>query len=305
MPELPEVERVRLMLRNPLDRARVTRVRIRRRDVALRPGPARPATHRDLLQGASILALHRHGKQLAIKAADGRTICVQLGMSGGLFLLDDPSALATLTHAHVVWNLGPPGASGRTLVFRDPRRFGGITCYPTMEALRRERWSALGPDALSIEPSALADALRGARRPVKSALLDQSVLAGVGNIYADESLFMARISPTRTARTLSGAEIDRLAESIRRVLADAICAGGSSIRDYKDAAGEEGSFQKRHQVYGRAGRACTVCGSRLRTLVVAQRTTVMCPLCQRRSSTSRTPGTYLSTSCARRVNTRS
>ncbi len=282
MPELPEVEHVRRSLREPVIGAHVQRVIIRRADVAWSEHAARPASTVELLEGARVSVIHRHGKQLAIVAEDGRAMCVQLGMTGGMLVRPNAAAVAALDHAHVVWQLGAHARQrpGRFLVFRDPRRFGGITCYPSFDALRRERWGRLGPDALSIDAAALAAALAGSSRAVKCVLLDQNAIAGVGNIYADEALFRARVSPRLRASLLRPPDIELLSAAIRAVLVEAVNAGGSTIRDYRDASGQSGTFQSRHLVYGRAGQACSACGSTLRKLVVAQRTTVMCPRCQ-------------------------
>ena len=282
MPELPEVEHVRRSLRGPVIGAQVQRVIIRRADVAWSGRAGRPASAVELLDGARISAIHRHGKQLGIVAEDGRAMCVQLGMTGGMLVPPNAQAVAALDHAHVIWELNHHAheRAGRFLVFRDPRRFGGITCYPSLLALRRERWNRLGPDALRINAGALAAAVAGSRRAVKCVLLDQKLIAGVGNIYADEALFRAGVSPRRRASLLRPPDIERLSEAIRTVLAAAVNAGGSTIRDYRDSSGQSGTFQSRHLVYGRAGLACTACGSTLRKLVVAQRTTVMCPRCQ-------------------------
>jgi len=291
MPELPEVERVRLSLTEPLIGARIAAVRVRRADVT-RAGerPARPA---ELLRGARVAALHRHGKQLAIVAEDGRALCMGLGMTGGLLVAERAEEIRALDHAHVVWTLQrgqvPRGRTLCFMAFQDPRRFGHVTCYQSFDALRRERWSLLGPDALTITPDDLRGALVPGARSIKAALLDQRAIAGVGNIYADEALFMARLSPRRLARSLSRDENGRLADAVRDVLAAAITAGGSTIRDYRDAGGAQGSFQLSHQVYGRAGLPCIACGGTLRAMVLAQRTTVMCDRCQPVSSRGSPP----------------
>jgi len=287
MPELPEVEHVRRSLLKPLLGAHIVGVVIRRTDVAdaWTPRGTSTATRADLLNNARVVAIHRHGKQLAFVAQDDRAMCVQLGMTGGMILCRGESELACLDHAHVVWQFAGAAPSPRPreglLVFRDPRRFGGITCYPTFDSLRQHRWSALGPDALTIQPGELHAALSRTTRSIKAALLDQRVLAGVGNIYADEALFGARLSPRRRADRLTVIEVERLALNIRTVLDHAVQAGGSTIRDYRGSAGEEGTFQSRHLVYGRAGMPCLTCGTTLRRITLAQRTTVLCPRCQR------------------------
>lgn len=280
MPELPEVENTRLSLVGPLTGARVLRVEIRRDDVCFLGSSDRPAGRGDLLEGEKIASLVRHGKQMAIISADGRAVCVQLGMTGGLLIASPEDPVPAHTHVRWFMSAGTPGGPEFTLLFRDPRRFGGITAYASEGAMRGERWSSLGPDALGITCASLRARLHPGSRAIKAALLDQTVLAGVGNIYADEALFRAGVSPRRLARSLSDEECNAIARAIRHVLVAAVTAGGSSIRDYRHGRDEAGRFQREHLVYGRGGRPCTVCGRVLRVLVVAQRTTVMCPVCQ-------------------------
>jgi formamidopyrimidine-DNA glycosylase len=290
MPELPEVEHLRLSLIPRLVGRVFTGVRIRRRDVIVAPGdPARgsaPArtgarprrlTPAALLVGASITDLHRAGKQLAIVAANGRALCVHLGMSGQLRWLGPDAPRGSGPHEHITWRLD----DGSGLAFRDPRRFGGVWVFPSFADLKASRWSGLGPDALVITAGELGARLDGSARPLKAALLDQSVIAGVGNIYADEALFAAGLSPTRLATSLTRRETAGLVISIRTVLRVSISAGGSTLRDYLDAEGKRGNNQSRFLVYGRRGRPCTRCGNPLESLQIAQRTTVMCPRCQK------------------------
>jgi formamidopyrimidine-DNA glycosylase len=271
MPELPEVERIRQTLLRLVVGRRVVGATLRRRDVCT--GRKRPA---DLLVGATIADVRRHGKQLAVVGHDGRVLCVHLGMTGQITVLPPAAKADGRNHVHAVWRLDPPGR----LAFRDPRRFGGLWTFPSMAALVSERWSVLGADALTIAPDVLGSALGRTQRAVKAALLDQAVLAGVGNIYADESLFIARLHPGRNAGTLSPAEVARLAAAIRTVLADAVAAGGSTLRDYTDADGQPGSYQRSHRVYARGGLPCVVCTRPLRQTLLAQRTTTYCSRCQ-------------------------
>ena len=288
MPELPEVEHLRRSLEPVLLGRTIVKARLHRRDIAVMPtdpqggfsrssGDVRPAriTRRDLLLDATIGRLERKGKQLAILATDGRVVCVHLGMTGGLLHLPSASRNRTPDHIHATWWLG----DGSRLLFRDPRRFGGLWLYPARRGLD-ERWEILGPDALHITTRQLSNVLQSRRAPIKAALLDQRVLAGVGNIYADESLFRARIRPGRPSHSLCASEIRRLASAIRAILRQAISAGGSSIRDYRDAQGRQGLQQRRHAVYSRGGKPCVRCGNPLFQEVIAQRTTVSCAHCQ-------------------------
>lgn len=277
MPELPEVETVRRSLSITLLRRRICGVRVARRDVIT--GDNR---RRDLLDGALVVRLERRGKQLAIIADDGRCLCVHLGMSGQLIGVGPRRRLPRTDHVHIQWRLREhDGArpAGR-LIFRDPRRFGGVRTYPSFAALRRQRWAELGPDAATVDNAALGSALRRTTRAVKAALLDQSVVAGLGNIYVDEALHMAGIRPERPADRLTEEEIDRLGEQVRALLGRAIEAGGSTLRDYVDSAGRSGWFQLQHAVYGRGGEPCRRCERTLTTALIAQRTTVWCKGCQ-------------------------
>jgi len=214
---------------------------------------------------------------MAIIARDGRTLVVHLGMSGQVRHEPGPGKPpAPLTHVHAQWTLD----DGSRILFRDPRRFGGLWTLRDVADLDRTLWNELGPDALTIEPQALWMKTRATRRAIKAVLLDQHILAGVGNIYADEALFAAALSPRRLAHRVSRVQMDELARHIRTVLTDAIDLGGSTIRDYADTAGGHGQAQSRHRVYGRAGLPCVRCGIGLRSKPVGQRTTVWCPHCQ-------------------------
>lgn len=269
VPELPEVESTRRSLL-PIVGGRAVGVDLRRRDIV--EGPRDPAS---LLVGSRVVALHRHGKQLAIEG-EHAVVLVHLGMTGRLEFspkLTGSTPVIAL-HTHVRWTLD----SG-VLTFRDPRRFGGLWTLPSMNEVRA-RWAMLGPDALAVTGDELTSAMRTTRRTIKSALLDQALVAGVGNIYADEALFRASIRPTRSAQRIPAACIETLATVIHDVLNESIGSGGSTLRDYRDASGRVGQFQSRHRVYGRGGEPCLTCGTRLTQCVVAQRTTVYCRRCQ-------------------------
>jgi formamidopyrimidine-DNA glycosylase len=275
VPELPEVESTRLTLEPALLGRRVERVELRRADVC-EDASGRACSARDLLEGGTITELARHGKQMAIVARDGRVAVVHLGMSGSLRALK-PGAKEPAKHVHIAWRLD----NGATLVFRDPRRFGGVRTFRDLDAVRRTLWADLGPDAMRITAKALREAAGRSKRPIKAALLDQGVLAGVGNIYADEALFRAGIRPSRKAANVRSEEFDRLARGVRRTLMLATRRGGSTIRDYVDGAGGKGRAQLTHAVYGRAGERCLVCGGKLKGTRLAGRATVFCPACQK------------------------
>ncbi|HZW05485.1 MAG TPA: bifunctional DNA-formamidopyrimidine glycosylase/DNA-(apurinic or apyrimidinic site) lyase [Phycisphaerales bacterium] len=271
MPELPEVETVRRTLTPHLVGRVIDTARLRRCDFVT--GKATPAA---LLQGATIDRLERRGKQLAVIARDGRAVIVQLGMSGQVLVARAGAALPT--HVHAVWTL--KGAQ-TAILFRDPRRFGGLTTLGSADELARV-WESLGPDALTTNGGELWNAIRTSARAIKPALLDQRTVAGVGNIYADEALFESGVHPKAICRRLSRPRVERLARAIREVLARAVEARGSSLRDYRDADGQEGAYAALHRVYGRGGLPCHSCGRPLQKLTVGQRTTVCCPRCQSR-----------------------
>lgn len=273
MPELPEVENVRLGLADTVVGQRIARVTIRRADVV--EGMCGPA---GLLRGQTISRIDRLGKQLALVAGtpDGPCVCVHLGMTGSLRYYTAEQALKPDAHTHVVWRL----ENGGQMAFRDPRRFGGLWVFPSVDELRAARWSQLGDDALTITPVRLHVRLMKTRRPTKSALLDQSVVAGLGNIYVDELLYGCRISPLRPACDLTLPEVRALVGRMRRLLNRAVRAGGSTLRDYVDAGGRSGGYQLQHKVYGRSGQACLRCDHLLCTTIASGRTTVYCGSCQ-------------------------
>ena len=300
MPELPEVETVRRTLLPRVVGCTVLAAKLFRRDVLVAPGdpaggfsrqrnhlPPRPApfTPADLLERCTIRDVLRRGKQLAILAHDPdgaeRALIIQLGMSGQLFLHEaespghDPPA-----HVHAMWTLVARASRSTCLLFRDPRRFGGLRILRSREALDAH-WRELGPDALDLTADELLNAARGSTRAMKALLMDQAVVAGIGNIYADEALFRAGIRPARMARRLKPPEAESLAAAVRAVLSEAVQARGSTLRDYRDADGREGDFQSRHAVYGRGGEPCIRCRGLLRSATLAQRTTVWCSSCQR------------------------
>jgi formamidopyrimidine-DNA glycosylase len=233
------------------------------------------------LAGQRIAQVHRVGKHIVmdlepppasrtkrhLDAASAQWI-VHLGMTGRL-LVTDPSVPQAL-HTHAILSL----ASGRELRFVDPRRFGRL-------ALVSEPFTGPGSEPLTITKPAFAALFRGRKLSIKAALLNQSLLHGVGNIYADESLFRAGIRPTREAGRLTRERLDRLHAALRTVLRAAIRAGGSSVSDYVDADGDRGFFQIQHCVYMRTGEPCLVCGTPIRRMVLAGRGTHFCPVCQK------------------------
>lgn len=231
----------------------------------------RPRSVTDLA-GRTVVEIARHGKRLEWRFEPRGSLFVHLGMTGNLLLVASGAPLAPHTHVRISFR-----GLDREVRFCDPRRFGGLW---TESSRSGGRFSGeLGPDALDIRPAMFRRAL-DRRREIKALLLDQRVLAGLGNIYADEALHRAGIHPRRWASQLDTAEVARLRTAIRKVLREAIRAGGSSVRDYRDADGSEGWFQVRHRVYGRAGTPCGRCGAAIRSEVIASRTSHYCPVCQ-------------------------
>lgn len=229
-----------------------------------------------MLVGDQVAAVHRHGKQLAMEGRGGGAVWIHLGMSGQLRFAADAAADPAPPHTHARWIF----EGGAELRFVDPRRFGGLATHASLAELRSQRFEAAGPDALSATPARLHARLRSTRRPLKAALLDQAVIAGLGNIYADEVCHAAGLSPHRGANTVDLAEARTLVRCIRRILKRAVSLGGSTLRDHADAHGRAGRAQTLHRVYGRGGEACFRCGDPLEKSLLAQRTTVHCPACQ-------------------------
>jgi formamidopyrimidine-DNA glycosylase len=280
MPELPEVETVA----NGVD-ARIRGDRIEDTWFSSKREPMKtpPAAMANALTGRTIERVRRVGKHIVFDFApdsgrDPVQWIVHLGMTGRL-VVADPDAPRPL-HTHGVLVLG----SGRELRFVDARRFGRMGLHvfqQTEQATDRSGFTGPGTEPLRISKADFRKLFHGRRTPIKAALLNQNLLHGVGNIYADESLFRAKIRPRRMAARLTTEELDRLHKSIQKVLREAIRLGGSSVSDYVDAAGERGFFQLRHYVYMRTGQPCLVCGTPIRRITLAGRGTHYCPVCQR------------------------
>lgn len=270
MPELPEVETIVRGLTPVLLGRRIVRVETRRPDLR-RPFPE---DLRQRLTGAEVVSLSRRAKFGLIGTDRDDTMVFHLGMSGSWRI--DP--VRSDRHDHLLVETG----EGHSLALNDPRRFGSVDLVRTD---RLESWppfAAMGPEPLGrdFDGAWLKAALAGRRAPIKALLLDQRIVAGLGNIYVCEALNLARIAPGRAGGSLSRARLDRLAESVRSVLIAAIAAGGSSLRDYVRPDGELGYFSAEWRVYGREGKACT-CGGVVRRRIEGGRSTFHCPRCQR------------------------
>jgi len=276
MPELPEVETVRRGLAMALEGKRLSRVEVRRPDLR-HPFPERFA---ERLKDRRIRSFRRRAKYLLLGLDSGEDWLVHLGMSGRMLVGQGwPNELDA--HDHVVI-----GADDGTVVrFNDARRFGVMDLIAAGETEAHPLIKGIGPEPLdaSFDGAALARRLKGKAAPIKAALLDQRVVAGIGNIYASEALFRAGISPTRKAGTIQGERADKLAAAVKAVLDEAIKAGGSSLRDHRQTSGELGYFQHSFKVYGKDGKPCPVCRSKtgIRHLVQSGRSTFYCAKCQR------------------------
>ena len=275
MPELPEVETVRRGLALRISGRRIVRVELRRPDLR-RPFPPALAAR---LDGALIGALGRRGKYILIELDADGLLLLHLGMSGRLTA--GSAALPTVPHDHVVLTLD----DGTVIRFNDPRRFGLIDYVRRAEAAQHPLLAGLGPEPLEpgFDGAYLGSTLAGKLTPIKTALLDQRVVAGLGNIYVCEALFRARLSPRRLAASIGQVRAERLAAAIKSVLTEAIAAGGSSLRDYVQADGALGYFQHHWAVYGRDGNPCPGCdcGGAVRRIVQSGRSTFFCAKRQR------------------------
>jgi formamidopyrimidine-DNA glycosylase len=281
MPELPEVETVVRALAHEISGLRIAKA-------VLRTDRLRTAVSKDIprkLKGAVVSGVSRRAKYILIELDNNQTLLLHLGMSGTIRILPGKEKVSPFDrHDHLALYF----ESGRTLVFRDPRRFGVIALYPSEHVAQSKELAHLGIEPFSkrMTPEYLHGVFAGRAAAIKTALMDQKILVGVGNIYASEALFHARIDPRRAAGTLNLEEWKKLAVSLRKVLKAAITAGGSTLRNYRKADGEIGGFQERFAVYDRAGKACPGCACALRKtggiqkIVQGGRSTFYCPVRQ-------------------------
>lgn len=290
MPELPEVETVRRGLKPALEGHVVAALSVRRRDLRV----AFPERFAERLKGRRMVSLRRRAKYLLLDLEGGETLIMHLGMSGR-FTIHGPAAPPAMPgrfhnqiavdgsgngkHDHVVFET----EEGVRIVFTDHRRFGLMLLEKTDAVEQHSLFDGMGPEPLGDDftPTVLSAALKGKKTPIKSALLDQCVVAGLGNIYVCEALFRSGISPKRLARTVAGPRCEKLVPAIKKVLGEAIKAGGSTLRDYKKADGELGYFQHHFAVYDREGEPCPGCKGTIKRIVQAGRSTFYCPSCQK------------------------
>jgi formamidopyrimidine-DNA glycosylase len=289
MPELPEVETVRIGLAPAMEGYTLTEVTTRRGDLRV-PFPKDFAAR---IRGHQVKALRRRAKYILVDLDSGETLVIHLGMSGrmsvyaqgtkrklGNYVYDSaPEGAGDGKHDHVVFETNAPAR----IVFNDHRRFGLMTLVDTKHLDQDKLFRDIGIEPLSagFNGKYLADALEGKKTPIKSALLDQRVVAGLGNIYVCEALFRAHISPKRMAGSLKREGIALLVVAIKKVLKDAIAAGGSTLRDHAQATGDPGNFQHHFLVYGRQGLSCkNKCPGTVKRIVQSGRSTFYCPKCQ-------------------------
>lgn len=283
MPELPEVETVRAGLTPSMEGQVIRQADVNRPDLRW-PFPENMAAR---LTGATVTALRRRSKYILADLSTGETLIIHLGMSGRMTVSGDPLGQfhhdhpAPEKHDHVVFHM----ANGARITFNDPRRFGAMDLAPT--ATLEDHWliKPIGPEPLGniFNEAYLIQALSGKKTPIKTALLDQRIVAGLGNIYVCETLYRAHINPKRKAGQLSKARVASLVPIIRAVLSEAIAAGGSSLKDYRQADGELGYFQHGFQAYNRESHPCQTpdCAGTIARIVQSGRSTFYCPKCQR------------------------
>ncbi|WP_375573769.1 bifunctional DNA-formamidopyrimidine glycosylase/DNA-(apurinic or apyrimidinic site) lyase [Seohaeicola saemankumensis] len=283
MPELPEVETVRRGLAPVMEGQVIAEARVNRPDLRW-PFPPDMAAR---LTGRRVLRLRRRSKYILADLDSGETLLIHLGMSGRMLVSGDPLGRfvhdhpAVEKHDHVVLDMD----NGARITFNDPRRFGAMDLLETATAEQHKLLALIGPEPLGNDFSEpyLVAAFKGRNTPVKSALLDQRIVAGLGNIYVCEALFRSRISPRRKAGQIAATRVAALVPIIRQVLAEAIEAGGSSLRDFRQADGELGYFQHSFDAYGREGEPCRAagCTATIARIVQSGRSTFYCPQCQR------------------------
>jgi formamidopyrimidine-DNA glycosylase len=277
VPELPEAETIARDLRDRIVGARIEAVKVVHPDIL--HGGTKPARFRSALTGKRITGVRRRGKKVLIElegaGEGGLTIIVNLGMTGRLIVSDSPRA-AEFRQVAVRFDLD----DGRALLYDDIRRFGSLELHDPESLAARE--AELGVEPLSAEFTGklLHELTIRSRTPIRNWLLDQRRVAGIGNIYASEALWHAKINPTRPANSLTEAEATRLRNALRKVLQDSIDARGTTISDYRDSSGEAGGYSNRLQVYGRAGEPCPRCGTPIERIVLSNRSAFFCPKCQ-------------------------
>jgi formamidopyrimidine-DNA glycosylase len=271
MPELPEVETIVRGLRKTVVGKRIKSIKV------IFPGIVKQDTKnfiRDVGR-SKIIMVRRQGKYILIDLSNGKTILTHLGMTGNFLLVKSSSPLNK--HDHLIVRFYE---NDKELRYNDQRKFGKIKSFPTFKEENISELKKLGPESLNISAPDFINLLQKRKGRIKSALLNQQIIAGLGNIYADESLFEAKIHPSQKIDKLSLQKLKRLHQAIQKILTKAIKAGGSSIENYYNVNGEIGSFQLQHKVYGREGLSCKRCGTKINRIKISQRSSYFCPKCQ-------------------------
>jgi formamidopyrimidine-DNA glycosylase len=283
MPELPEVENMRRSLESAVKGQTITDVRIRWGKIVSGRGSARKASAKAIrkfkegVHGRKILTINRRGKNVILILDDGGRVVVHPKMTGRFILYKGRNKFRPAEHDHVIFNL-----SGGNLIYNDPRKFGYVLFFPDTKTAG-DFFSRLGVEPFSTQFTStyLVKALSQKRGRIKTVLVNQSLVAGLGNIYCDEALFLAGVKPTRPGTSLKPNEISKLHRAIRSVLKKAISLGGSTVLSYRTMEGQPGRFAGMIKVYGRAGEKCFRCRRRLVGIRINNRTTVYCQKCQR------------------------
>jgi len=270
MPELPEAETIARQLQRQLAGRTLGRVRLTRTDIV--HGDPRPLGK--LLPGRRVTQVSRRAKRVIFSLDGGIELVFRLGMTGRMIVCPTDDPVANHTHLRITID-----DTSNELRFCDPRRFGGVWCLTGSERSIGKPLGEVGLEPLEVTPAVFRIALNR-RRQIKALLMDQTVIAGLGNIYCDESLHAAVIHPLTRADTLGPDRADRLLRAVRMTLRKAIRFNGSTLMDYRDADGREGSFQKLHRVYQREGEPCRMCKTIIRRIFAAGRSTFFCPKCQ-------------------------
>ena len=275
MPELPEVETVMRGLMPAMENRKIMKADVRREGLRW----PFPPLFADRLSGARVEGMHRRAKYILMALDSGESLLVHLGMSGKV-TIDDSGALVPGKHDHVVLDM----ENGIRILFNDPRRFGMLDLLDSKNPEAHKMLATLGPEPLGnrFDASYLEQKLKGRKSPIKSSLLDQRIIAGLGNIYVCEALWRAGINPLSSSGSLNPAQLSSLTGHIRDVLSEAIRAGGSSLKDYRQANGELGYFQHSFAVYGREGEPCRKpgCLGKITRIIQSGRSSFYCPTCQ-------------------------
>jgi formamidopyrimidine-DNA glycosylase len=276
MPELPEVETIAGGLKNTLVGRKIEDVKV------VFPGIVKEdwRNFRRQVVQTKVIGVRRRGKFILIDLSNSNTILIHLGMTGSCLFLRRSSPPNKHDHLRVTLS-----RSQKELRYNDQRKFGRIKSFSTSNQGSISDLRKLGPEPLEISATDFVDLLRKRKGRIKPALLNQQIIAGLGNIYADESLFEAGIHPQQRVDKMSPQKLKRLHQAIQRILKKAIKAGGSSIENYRDVNGEIGSFQLQHRVYGREGLPCKRCRAKIKRIKISQRSSYFCPRCQKQIGT--------------------